>query len=277
VAGRFVSAALGYSIDLPAPWRRTECFSRTRGDLFVVVPEYDERGGDLGFLHDSVGVSAEPNPQRLTTREWKAAELGGESGETFGDVTFAGMPALRIVRSRSESYVIPKDDLMFVLSHGAAEGDRPAATTFEQRSAVVSSFRFLSEDERQAAPTAKVLPPNRPEEVADVLAEAFTKKDVRLLATVIGPCAWEYRHEAGSSTMDDARYLDSLRERFARGLEVTVRPRPFTRDWGDLPWIKIGSTWREPGRPGLEMDLVIAAQGERWYWRGTVAYERGRP
>jgi hypothetical protein len=269
---RFVNAQLGYSIDLPPPWRRSDC-SPTEIDNFVVVPEYDEAGGDVGWSHDHVTVFAQPNPDQLTPREWQqSGRLGGELGESLVDVTFAGRPALRIEQRDSETYVVAKDDLLFQVRHGrATTGERPGETTPEERIAVVSSFRFLSEEERRALPSPTPLPPRTPEEVADVLAEGFSKKDVGILGTVIRPCIKQGQSGGGLSSMDDERYLDQLRERLARGLEVMVRPRPVKGDrTADFPRVVIGSTWREPGQPDLEVDLAILPEGERWYWEGTI-------
>lgn len=287
-AGRFVNAELGYSIGVPAPWRRSDCLSGSRGsgedlianDVFVTVREYDEGASSTGSHHDGVTVLVRGNPRGLTPRQWyEAGQVGQSSGDVLTDVTFAGRPSLRIGDGDSETFIVPNGALMFQVSSRSLVD--AAENTPQQRAAVISTFRFLSADElaaARAAPTPTPLPPRSPEQVADILAEAFAKKDVALLATVITPaCVSLGVNQGGGTSMDDRRYLDELADRFREGLVVEVRPRPIKGERaGDLPTVVIESTWKDPRNPDLEQDLMISPEGERWYWRGNIAFLNGR-
>lgn len=64
---RYVSAAMGYSIELRDPWHRANCGSSTSGpiegrdgvDVFVAIPERDIRIGDVGGIQaDAISVVA---------------------------------------------------------------------------------------------------------------------------------------------------------------------------------------------------------------------------
>lgn len=113
--------------------------------------------------------------------------------------------------------------------------------------------------------------------VADVLAQGFARKDAALLATVISTaCVTEGVAQGGASTKSSARYLDELKQRFARGLMVEVRRGTLGAAEGiDNPNRVLQSTWREPGQPDLEVDLLIAPErADRWSWRGVITVGR---
>ncbi len=288
VFGRFVNATLGFSVDLTPPWHRSECFSYRIGtgasfsaaEVFIVVRDYDAIATDTGVHHDTVEVLVVANPDGLSPREWESSGRLRMSafGATLSDVTFAGRPALRAVAGDAEAYAFDEAGLMFQVLHSAS-GTGAAESTAQQRASIVSSFRLLSEAERRAAPTPTPASPRTPEQVADVLAEGFAKKDVSILATVIATgCISQGVNQGGGSSMDAQRYLDELADRFRNGLVVEVRPRPITGErTGQLPTVVIGSTWRDPLNPPLEVDLMISPEGERWYWRGNIAFGGGRP
>lgn len=62
-------------------------------------------------------------------------------------------------------------------------------------------------------------------------------------------------------------YLEKLRQRFAQGLAVEVRARPIGDAGGTM---KIRSTWREPGQPVREADLLMTVHRGTAYWDGTI-------
>jgi hypothetical protein len=283
---RYVSALLGYAIDTPAPWRRSACFSSSRGsgptflarDVFVPVPERDERATDIGLQIDQVAVFARANPQGLTPRQWEeAGMIGGSLGRVLEDVTFAGRPALRARDGEADLWLVANGNLMLEVSHASGSGQ----STASDRRAIAASFRFLSEDElraARAAPTPQPPPPRSPEAVAQVLADGFARRDAALLESVIIPtCITEGASAGGAGSIDDQVFLERLRAAFQRGLSVTVRPQTLKGDRsGDLPTLMVESTWREPGQADREMDLMISPVGDTWYWRGTLFLPSGR-
>lgn len=292
-AGRFVSAALGYSIETPPPWRRTNCNSGSfthqgaffADDVFAPVSERDEGGSETGAPYATVRVHIESNPRALTSRQWleEGRTIGQSVGRRIDDVSYAGRPAARVSYADSPliTYFVADRDRMFgvIPMPGPTPIDAAIQATMAR---IVESFRFLTDAELAAAragPTPTPSPPRSPEQVADVLAEGFAKRDIGLLASVITPvCVSQGRNQGGGTAMDDQRYLDLLRERFARGLTVTVRPRPITGDrTGEMPTLQIESTWREPGQPDRELDLMLSPIGQTWYWRGTIDFGTRRP
>lgn len=282
--GRFVNAAIGYSIELTAPWRRSECFSGSfsRDDLtvvhdnFLTVRAYDEQAGDVGGIqHGHVEVRAEPNPDRLTPRQWLEAGKASREGVDPVDDTFAGKPALRLGVGDIERYLIAHDQWMVEVNGRPGYNND---TTREQRAALIASIRFLDPQELSAARAAATSSPQArtARQVADALAQAFAQKDLAALRGVIDPgCVDQGAYSAGVSTMDPERYLDRLRDGFARGLSVEVDPATLTSapELGDR-FMVVGSIWRDPGQPDARIDLVIQPEpydSEHWVWNGTLA------
>lgn len=285
--GPFVNTAVGYSVDLVPPWRRSDCFSGTSGsgpnlraaDTFVPVSAYDEKSGHTGLAHDHVAVGAHPNPDGLTPRQWyDAGRTSQFAGTRLSDTTFAGRPALRIVDGDSERYLFTHDRYMFEVS-GVVRG---GGSTPAQRAALIATFRLLSADElvaARAAPTPTPAPARSAEQVVDVLAQGFARKDRAMLATVISTaCIKEGIAQGGASTKSSAKYLDELEQRFARGLTVEIRRGTL----GAAPGINnpdrvVQSTWREPGQPDRRVDLLISPErADRWSWRGVIVFSVSR-
>lgn len=281
---RYVNAAMGYAIDLLPPWHRAACGSSTSGplegsdgvELFIAVPDRDFRFTDIGPNADHISVSAHANPKGLTYRQWKSAEIGGSVGETIEDVTFAGRPALFVTHGDDETFLVADAGYVYAVGHQS----RRSGTSKADRAAIVRSFRFLTTDEiRAGRAAAKPSPaPRSVEAVADVLAEGFAKRDVSILARVIAPrCVSQGVYQDGVSSSDAQTYLDTLRDRFARGLTVEVRPRPITTSDEFKGASFVRSTWREPGQPDGDIDLEITVERNTAYWNGTIAYFRRPP
>ncbi len=288
-SGRFLNAELGYSIELPPPWHRADCGSfklqdfgggqRNGRDGFIPIPESDYRPTGTGSAVDTIHVFVRANPEKLTPRAWEqAGKIGFSMGRVLEDVSFAGRPGLRVGGSPDfELFLVADNEFMVEVGHGASGGQTTAAS----RAAIVRTFRFLSADElrvARAAPTSAPPMPRSPELVADALADGFSRRDITILRTVLTPgCVSLGTGNGGGTGVDDATYLEELRARFARGLSVTVQPRPLTGDrTGSLPTLHARSTWREPGRPDEDVDLMISPEGATWYWRGNVTYPIGR-
>ena len=276
-AGSFVSALVGYAIDLKPPWHRAICGSSASGplensdggDFFIAIPDRDFRFTDIGPNADHISVVARANPKRLTYREWKSTEIGGSVGETLDDVTFAGRPALLVTYHDDETFLVADGGYMYAVSHQSRSGDTPKA----DRAAIIRSFRFLTADEIRASRSAATPSPapRSPEDVADVLADGFAKRDVSILARVASPrCVSQGAAQAGATSTDAQTYLEMLRDRFARGLTVEVRARPISGD--RTATLTIRSTWREPGQPDRDTDLMITVDRSTAYWNGTITY-----
>jgi hypothetical protein len=288
-SGRYVNAELGYSIDLASPWHRADCGSfkltdfgggeRHARDEFIPIPDSDFRPSGTGSAVDTIHVFARANPQRLTPRAWEqAGKIGFSMGRVLEDVTFAGRPALRLGGSaEAELFVVADNEFMIEVGQEGGRGQSAAST----RAAIVRTFRFLTADELRAAravPTPAPPAARSPEQTADALADGFARRDPVVLRNVLTPgCVSLGVANGGGTGVDDATYLEELRARFARGLTVTVQARPLTGDrGGTLPTLHTRSTWREPGQPDQDVDLMISPEGPTWYWRGNVTYPPGR-
>lgn len=288
-SGRYVNAELGYAMDIAAPWHRADCGSFTLRDFgggerhardeFIPIPDSDYRPSGTGSAVDTIHVFARANPQRLTPRAWEqAGKIGFSMGRVLEDVTFAGRPALHVGGSpEAELFLIADSEFMIEVGHLGSGGQ----TTAVSRAAIARTFRFLTAEELRAAravPTPAPPASRSPEQVADALADGFARRDLAVLRNVLTPgCVSLGVANGGGTGVDDATYLEELRARFARGLTVTVQPRPLTGErTGVLPTLHARSTWREPGRPDQDVDLMISPESATWYWRGNVVYPAGR-
>ena len=275
---------MGYAIDLRAPWHRAACGSSPSGpvensdggDLFVAIPDRSFRITDTGPNADFLSVTARANPTGKTYREWKSSEIGGSAGERIDDVTVAGRPALLITDGEGETFLVANDGYMYLVAHQVRNGN----TAFVDRAAMIRSFRFLSASElRSARAAATPSPaPRSVEMVVDLLAQGFATADEGKLVRAMSPrCLSDGNYQDGVSSSDTQTYLESLRERFAHGLVVEVQARPITTR-SEFPGTSfVRSTWREPGKTPLDVDLMVVVERGTGYWTGTLAFPGGRP
>lgn len=276
--GQFVNASMGYAMDLKPPWHRAICGSSVSGgplentngvDMFIPIPNTEFRLGHVGPFSgnsDSIHVFAGANPEGLLLRDWKRSRMGGSTSEQIADTTFLGRPALLIAEGPNETFLFGNAGYVWQVGHRLRTG----STALADRAAIVRSFRFLTADEARATRAAATPSPapRTPEQVADVLAEGFAKRDVSILARVIRPCVYEGAYQAGPESMDAQTYLEKLRQRSAQGLVVEVRARPISGDPSTT--LRIRSTWREPGQPARETDLTMTVDRGTTYWDGTI-------
>ena len=278
--GRYVSALLGYSLELPPPWHRSICNDTVTqqtpvpmGEVFFGVDPRQFTATDIGSQHPDVQVMAQENPQGLSPRQWvESGRLGARVGDSIEDVTYAGRPAVR--RSAPggiPTYVVQGRGRMYVVGPGPF-GPWDASTQ-QTVTRIIESFRFITDAEQAAAraalPTAR--PPRTPEQLADGIAVAFAAKDAGALAEFAAPCMAAFGEQAGGTTVSREKYLDDLRAAFAAGLVVTVRPRPFEGDrTAAHPNLTIQSTW-EDARGTVERKLMLRRGiNDRWEWHGTI-------
>jgi hypothetical protein len=276
--GRYVSALLGYSLDLPPPWHRSSCNGvvtqqtpTPMGEEFWPVAVRDETGTDMGVAYPAIRVFAEANPQGLTPRQW--AESGRSVGGTrqgIEDVTFADRPAARQPdASTPPTYYVANAGRMYVVN--PSFHTPPDAATLQTMARIVESFRFLTSAEQAAARAAlpSAAPPRTPEQVGDGVAAAFAAKNADALAAFLSPCVTTAGENAGGSFVSREKYVDDLRARFAAGLVVIVQARTFDGDRarGDLT---IQSTWHESSGPQERKLMLRRGDNERWEWQGTI-------
>jgi hypothetical protein len=142
--------------------------------------------------------------------------------------------------------------------------------------AIVASFTFVP---RTAAPATSARPARSAEAVADGLAAGFANKDVAALMTLMGECVISGAEQAGFGSHSPERFGSILRDQFAAGTTVIVRPRPIesTPGFASGSTFSVATTWTDPGRAPMRVDLIIAADGAFHYWRGTIRRQQPPP
>ena len=280
-SGRYASAGLGYSIELPPPWHRSSCSGVDTqqtpvraGEEFVSVSAHDETGSDIGVAYPTLRVFGEANPQGLTPRQWaeQGRTVGASADERIEDVIYADRPAARKVLNFGgtplDTYFVANGGRMYVVSPvSRVPPDGPTQLTMAR---MIDSFRFLTDAEvaaaRAALPTP--LPPRTPEQVADGVAAALTAKNADGLAEFLSACVTTAGEQAGATFVSREKYVDDLRAAFAAGLVVTVQSRPLDGDRasGNLT---AASTWRETITRDRKL-MLRRGENDRWECWGTI-------
>lgn len=275
-SGRFVNAALGYSVQLPPPWRRTSCLSvgpdPARPDLlgidgFTSVPARDESYGDTGGLFGTVSVRVDRNADRLTAEAFASSpRMGSTQGQRLEPARLGGRDGVRVINGslQTETTLVAVDDLMYLVGFTATAGD-PLVGAMR---GIVDSFAFVP----RTASVSTARPARSAESVADGLAEGFARKDVAVLSSLMGDCMISGAEQAGFGSHSPERFAQIMRDAFAAGLTVAVRPRPIESapGYGAGASFSIATTWTDPGRPPARVDLIIGSDGSFSYWRGMV-------
>jgi len=277
----YQNAAEGYRLELPRPWRRS-CNSTesqlypastiVSQQIFVAASERNERWGS-GYPFDGVIVLVVPNPEKLPVEQW-AAQGGLGFAQTPGApvtrATLDGRPAVAaayegIRGEQRQDIAVTSGDRAYVVTYYLTSTDQ---TNVPAMKAIVGSFHLLTEAERASTPTAAPLTPRSPESVADALAAGFAKKDVTALAEQLGSCVLQGSYGSDASIAPAVAYAEELRRDLAAGLAVSVSPRPLLEYGGDSRYVR--SSWTRPGKTTEEVDLLLRANGDRWYWAGAV-------
>ena len=283
----YQNAAAGYRLELPRPWRRscnsTESQLSPATDIvsqqiFVAVSETDERWGS-GYPFDGVIVLVASNPENLSIEQWAAQGGQGFGHASGGPVTRATVDGRAALASAYEGVwgeqrneiALASGDRVYVVTYYLTSSDR---TNVAAMTAIVRSFHVLTASERASTPAAVPVSPRSAESVADALALGFAKKDVMALADQLGRCILQGFYASEASLAPAAAYAEELRRDLAAGLAVSVSPRPLLEYGGDSRYVR--STWTRPGKATEEVDLLLRANGDRWYWAGAVIRRGGR-
>src|SRR5437773_941292 len=191
--GTYTNAGLGYRVEIPAGWRRSQC-QTTRGDPKVPFVETfttgtvdEELGTDIGPASDVVYIRSE-DAAGLTALQWLSSRGGAGTGSRFESFTFDGKDAARavpIAGGAATAFVVPGRGRMFVLSRGQRVFEPNTAVG---ANALINSFHVLTDAELAGPPFATPTPgPTRTaEDVAGAVAKGFTQKDT----TALEPMAW---------------------------------------------------------------------------------------
>ena len=274
----FVDAALGFTLDLPDPWRPSSCNAppRTDGGIylaradFVVVDELHETGTDVGHQYGSVGVTVTDNKEQLTPRRWiEMGKVGSATGQQLRDAELAGRPAVQLLPVGT--YFFAEKGRMWAVGPDIAAD--PALKTAAD--AIIASFRLLT-DEELAAARASATPAPAPRTLGELVAAleaSFARRDADALGGLMSDCFGNALENAGASFVTRTKEISDLRAAFASGLNVTVQPKPLKGDTS-LGGAAIGSIWNGDGQPPRSIDLSLRDDGGRWRWVATVRLQR---
>jgi hypothetical protein len=142
--------------------------------------------------------------------------------------------------------------------------------------AIVTSFTFVP---RAPAATASARPARSAQSVADGLADGFARRDIGTLASLMGDCMINGAEQGGFGSLSPQRFAGILRDAFAAGTTVVVRPRPLepAPGYGAGASLTVATTWTDPGQVPAREDLIIGSDGAFSYWRGMVRRQQPPP
>ena len=257
--GRYASAELGYSLDLPAGWRKAVCSagiidaSPMRAvEFFVDVPEAEEHVGPgtrlVGVrVNQSQGLAATTYLERDASQPDVRVEPVTLNGRT-------GARAFIATTGVTYAFAVAARGWMY-------EVERPYfGSEDEQLLRIMSTLRIL--DDATGRPAAASSAPRTVEALADAIADAFARRDLSAIAETMEPCVTVGAVPGDGSTQSRAAYLKHLASQFAAGTSIQVRARPIDDDpaFGRV----VRSTWSRSGQADQRVDFVLRARGERW-------------
>ena len=274
--GTYTSLALGYRVELPAGWRRSDCAS-TPGltqppgtETFTPASVDEESGSDIGPHQEVVDVHVESSA--TAPRQW-LERLGGSVTQRIQPAKLDGTDALRIVDTRTGAalaYALTSGGQLYALTRSYAlhrDGIADAAAA-----ALTGSFHVLTASEaataRGSTATPSPAPARTPEDVAQTIAKGFAQKDTTVLASVASPCLTHAREQAGLDWGPTQKRLADMRQAFARGLLVTAQTALQDRT-ADVAFV--AGAWNDPNDRGEKnVRHMIQRIGATWYWTGWI-------
>ena len=292
IGARHVNVVLGFAVNVPAPWRVSECQSSvTRdGDYLgqdVLTWRTPAEEHDLGGGGDTGGSGAFTWVVTISaqTSDRSAAEYATAAGGSVGDkvetTTIDGRPAIRKadgLTGRPTYYVANQGRIYTIgLSIGYdPTAPPPPSTTEATFDAIARSLTFVMPTAR---PTRSPAPQLSPEvtAVVDAVAAAFAASDADKLRELMPPTCWftSAGYQSSGVVLSREKMADVLRMSFAQGRRVTVEPRPINTD---APYVRgpfwVWSTWSAYNAPSFNPEsvtqLVFDQIDGRWYWTGAL-------
>lgn len=288
-AGAFENAQLGYRVTLPPPWRHSDCLSTVIAnnpvnlgqDLFTVLTEQQEyasppSGTNPGAAWQwATDVAVDGNPDRLSAMDWvQQGRAGGAVGQRVEPTTIAGEPAVKVTGGArfALAYYVPGNGRMYAIGYTGGAEPKPAGSSEQSFETIARSLMFVAPKPIAGATPASAQPPAAATALADALAAAFASRDADAIGRLVTPKCWlntGYYQSEGVAVTREA-LVNALRDDFAKGLRVTVEPRPVFREPPTPGAYWIWSTWRRPGQPDQNVQLTLGEIDGRWYWAGAL-------
>ena len=260
-AARYVNAQLGYSVDLPAGWRRATCSEEivkgsplTAFDVFVGVPDSQEVIRDgmrvvVVSVEAAEGVTAEAWLKRNASRpgaQIEPATLGGRSAAR----SFLG------ATGHTYAFAVAARDRIYAIERTVLEPNASFGIEDQELEGMLTTFRVLEDATLGRAPIATPTPRSI-ESLVDALADAFARKDPIAIADTMTPCVGLDGHDMRSRTA----YVTTIEAEFATGASVQVS-KPIESD--PLFGRVIRSTFSTPGKPTRRVDFLFREDAGRW-------------
>ena len=256
---RYVNAELGYSVDLPAGWRRATCSLGVAttspllaSEFLIGVPETEEViSGGARMLQVRVVDAAGLTPATWLEKNASQPDVHVEP------VTLGDKPGAR----------------GFIGATGATYGVAVAARGWiyaiempyfgmrdPELEPLLVTLRTLSDATVGRAPTAT--PTARTiESVADAIADGFTRKDPNAITGTMNPCITVGGIPGDAVMRSRTGYVSFVAHEFAAGTSVQVQSRPIESDANGR---FVRSTWSKAGEMDQRVDLYFRAEGDRW-------------
>lgn len=277
---RYESPALGYGIQLPAGFRRSDCLSawsseggRFTSDVFTLLAAEEERTQDRGHVAWGGPVAWQAiwimvfKADGRPALEW-AQQYGSLGGiERHETAVIDGHEATRtVVERKAQLYVVRAGDRMYLISV-PPESRLPEGVL----DAVARSFQ---PGPGGALPTPSPHPqvaPAAAREAATRVAAALEASQMGSLPALITPRCWLEVWTLSKDGRAVEPYLAELRTRFqSGGLRIEVEPTVQVAQQpgpGALRFF-VRSDWTEAGRT-TPIDLFLGEIDGQWYWAGA--------
>jgi hypothetical protein len=257
---RYVDAELGYSVDLPAGWRRATCSQGVvttspleASEFFIGTPEAEEviRGG-ARLVQVRVVEAAGLAPLAWLERNASQPDARFEPvtlGERAGARGFLGATGDTYAFAFAARGWIYGIELTYF------------GTKDQELERILMTFRIL--DDATVGRTARATPaPRSIESLVDSIAAGFTRKDLTAIAETMAPCLTVGAVPGDPERRSRSAYVATLGVEFAAGTSVQVQSRPIESDPAFGRFVR--STWSKPGEPEQRVDLLLRAEGDRW-------------
>lgn len=257
---RYVNTELGYSLDLPAGWRRAACGQRIAsispleaGEFFTDVPEAEEMiAGGVRLIAVRVFDAAS-----LTPLTW-LQQSSSQPDTRFEPATLNGQSAARgFIGASGATYTfaVAARGWIYAIDWPYFGGPDP------ELEGIIGTLRILDDATLGRGPIATPVP-RTIESLVDALADAFGRKDLAAITGLMAPCVTVGAVPGDPVLRSRVAYVTTLASDFAAGTSVQVRARPIENDTTFGRFVR--STFTRPGEPDQRVDFLLRADGDRW-------------
>ena len=256
---RYTNTELGYTIDLPAGWRRSACSAGVTATAPLTSHEWFFGGTEE---EDVIAMGAP-----LIGLQVKAAQ-GSSALERLSEL--ATQPDVRIEpaslngRAGGRLFLVTTNETLAYAVEARGWIYRVERSFFgipdPELERSLTTLRVLDAATLGSAPTPTSVPRSM-DTVVNAIATAFLDKNARALGEVMAPCVTAGGIPGDAASYSRAAYVKELTAEFAAStamrVSATVETDPYLGRF-------VRSTWSKAGEPDRRVDLALRADGERW-------------